>query len=765
MIANGHLYCCHPCGVPPRRPTLATARSALIRFPSAQFRRAASDRGGSTKRCVTATRLAALIAILGIAPPAVRELSASVPTAGLRRTPVPSWVDRVPAESLLRAPATQAKQQEPSTAAPPESAPGSAAAAPAEAAPAETTSPGASGPVLLQETQLLLARRGPPVSYRRLVVDLADRNALDRWSTLELAFSPPHEQLRLHEVRVRRGGEWSDRLASSRQRMAERQTELNASILSDEQSLLLILADLRVGDVLDAAWSVEGTNPVLGGRISQQLSLAPPGTARRRIRVLVDPGVTVSSRVLGDTVPSSTRTLGNGRREWLWEVDPPAEWQWEDGVPDDVLLEPELHLSSFANWAEVRDWGVALYTAESPRAELTQLTAEWRALAPPDRLLAALRFVQGEVRYLSLTEGEHTMRPRQPIEVLDSRWGDCKDKSILLVALLRELEIPAWPALVSTWRGSGLEAGLPSPGLFDHVIVAAEMAGAPVWMDATLPPQSPSGLEDLWLPRYTLGLELRPGLDSLSAIPLEASRRGEQHVEFDYHLADDLAHFTVEIATRRTGQLARDLRQDVAEAGLDDLTARYLAYYQADRETITGEPLRIEDADAPATVVTRERYRADLPDRSFALLPLEVGSLLPLPEADEERRLPLGLPHPLTHSETVRLHYAADEWEPVSDTIDNAWFRFTASSRTLADGFELSYALDTKSDRVAPTDLAAYRSAVERVGQTLGYEVWQPPAERHPGKAAAALGMGLVAFAGAAAQSRRLLRRLRPELR
>ena len=84
-------------------------------------------------------------------------------------------------------------------------------------------------------------------------------------------------------------------------------------------------------------------------------------------------------------------------------------------------------------------------------------------------------YVAQEIRYQQ--DYENTIagvRPHSCPVVLERGYGDCKDKAVVLIALLRTLGIDAWPALVNTDWHDGIGTWLPSPGAFNHVIVVAE---------------------------------------------------------------------------------------------------------------------------------------------------------------------------------------------------------------------------------------------------------------------------------------------------
>ena len=102
-----------------------------------------------------------------------------------------------------------------------------------------------------------------------------------------------------------------------------------------------------------------------------------------------------------------------------------------------------------------------------------------------ERTMAALEVVQTQIRYLSVSLGESSHRPTDPNTVLSRRYGDCKDKSLLLATMLRELGIKAEPVLLEAGSRRAMSRMLPSPLLFNHAIVKAVVKGEPYYLDPT----------------------------------------------------------------------------------------------------------------------------------------------------------------------------------------------------------------------------------------------------------------------------------------
>jgi hypothetical protein len=96
--------------------------------------------------------------------------------------------------------------------------------------------------------------------------------------------------------------------------------------------------------------------------------------------------------------------------------------------------------------------------------------------APREQLETLLGFLRQDVRYVAVEVGIGGYRPTPAGETLERRWGDCKDKSLLLIDLLEEVGVPAYPVLIRSSMGGDIDAEFPGPGQFNHLIVAVPEA-------------------------------------------------------------------------------------------------------------------------------------------------------------------------------------------------------------------------------------------------------------------------------------------------
>jgi len=148
-----------------------------------------------------------------------------------------------------------------------------------------------------------------------------------------------------------------------------------------------------------------------------------------------------------------------------------------------------LGISSFDSWETFIAWYRRISKdadAITPpvQAKADEIKAAYNTRT--ERIKAAFEFV-GAIRYVAIECGIAGFRARTPEQVLQKRYGDCKDKANLLCALLRAMDIPAGFALVN--RGSSTDPDFPG-WQFNHAIAFAPAAsdqGQPLdlWLDST----------------------------------------------------------------------------------------------------------------------------------------------------------------------------------------------------------------------------------------------------------------------------------------
>jgi hypothetical protein len=195
-------------------------------------------------------------------------------------------------------------------------------------------------------------------------------------------------------------------------------------------------------------------------------------------------------RVYNDkTLQPVITTSADGRtKTYRWERKnlPPIEI--EPGMPPINDIRVWMELSSIGSWQEIaqRFWSLAhpqMQPNVATRDTVARLTANKKN--DTEKARAIYDWVANRVRYVGVELGLSAIKPHAVAEVQEKLYGDCKDKAILLITMLKLAGISAHPALLKAGELRPVEANLPSLSAFNHCIALAEVEGKEVWLDAT----------------------------------------------------------------------------------------------------------------------------------------------------------------------------------------------------------------------------------------------------------------------------------------
>jgi hypothetical protein len=374
--------------------------------------------------------------------------------------------------------------------------------------------------VLLWNLQTRYGADGEEI-YGEVATRIETSEGLADSGTLIQNWSPDTDTVTIHRMQVLRDGKAIDLLAGGKKlTVVRRETNLESAALDGKLTATLQVEDLRVGDVVAVAATLVRKDPALAGRSEAGVSANLGQPARRvYIRQLWPETERIrwkASRDLG--APALNASSGTELVYDFADRVPPDPPKGAPARYHDLSL---LQVSEFGDWGEVAGVIAPLYATASQIGPDSPLRAEIERIkrahpAPEGRAMAALRLVQDQVRYLYVGMDFGNYTPANADQTWTRRFGDCKGKTALLLALLRELGIKAEPALVSTGGGDGLEQRLPMLSWFDHVLVRAELGGKTYWLDGTR--LGDRKLADVPVPDYRWALPVRPSAAKLEAL-------------------------------------------------------------------------------------------------------------------------------------------------------------------------------------------------------------------------------------------------------
>lgn len=572
-------------------------------------------------------------------------------------------------------------------------------------------------------------RPGSDVAYADYVYEPRSQGNIADAGRFDLSFNPDYQQLTLHRVELRRNGRWESRLKPKDISIARRERQFEQDIADGLVAALIVIEDVRVGDVVRISWSVTGSNPILAGQFSEQAVLAfGHPMLETRLRALYTPGTEiVSYRENGAPAPIVSQQAGATVVEVAAErVD---RVQDEDDYPTWYEPYPMVQFAPKRGWNDVVRWALPLYPDQSAQRlpeDLEQRIAEWKRIRDPGaRLQAALRVVQDEVRYFGVETGTSSHRPRPPAEVWTKRYGDCKDKTWLLVTVLGRLGIRAVPALVNTNRGRGIRGYAPAADVFNHVIVQADIAGRVVYVDPTIRLQG-GAPERGDLSGYGFVLPVSATQDALAEVVAPTGQVVGVNASERYVV--DGEGMRLEISTEYIGGSADHARRSLDEERMDDRSRRYSEYYgkRLGPIQVLHAPV-VEDDRASNVLRIRESYRLGSPwdkdgdTRSLDLQADTLSAVAALPK-HTERKGPLYFARPGRYVHDVRVEAPAG-WMPrfakEETRITSTAFAYRRILESTDGSTHLRYEMDTSQRELALADVPGHVRDLRKLADGL----------------------------------------------
>lgn len=250
-----------------------------------------------------------------------------------------------------------------------------------------------------------------------------------------------------------------------------------------DRRIVCTVPGLKIGDVLHlkverkthkprcvGKWAdisiMEWSRPIL--KSTYEIT-APRELPLRKIAVRNPLGnMSVSKRVLADGSTVHHFSCTNSPQAFPEPDMPPLYTQVQN-----------VRVSTSESWREISEWywDLCVPHLERTNAAMTNKVAEIGGGISGDALMRALfKFVSQDVRYMGLTM-EDTSPGYAPHDVnvtFDNRYGVCRDKAGLLVAMLRIAGFKAYPVLINV--GAKMDSDVPQP-YFNHAVVAVEKPG------------------------------------------------------------------------------------------------------------------------------------------------------------------------------------------------------------------------------------------------------------------------------------------------
>jgi len=167
----------------------------------------------------------------------------------------------------------------------------------------------------------------------------------------------------------------------------------------------------------------------------------------------------------------------SGDKIYKWKASNIPAFRFEPNMGDwsEYNYHVDFTLSSWNEWIDVSYWYYnkklkkQLKVTDKIKEKALELTKDKKSEI--EKIKAIHRYVQSLNYYSGHLSYGHAIKPMAAEAVLERGYGDCKDKSTLMISLLESLDIKAKPVLVATADDGLVDTDVPSLRYFNHMIV------------------------------------------------------------------------------------------------------------------------------------------------------------------------------------------------------------------------------------------------------------------------------------------------------
>ncbi len=505
--------------------------------------------------------------------------------------------------------------------------------------------------------------------------------------------------------------------------------DTSTSMYYDTRSRTLRFPGLQRGDVMELEYRLvprSSVNPY-GNYYGTLMAFQTGLPQRLRRYVLIAPNDRPLNVVEQRMPVRATISHTTTETTYRWDATRIQPLMTEPRGPTLTEVAPYVSASTFANWEQFGRWYAAMvapqFTLNSElHAAVDQLTSG--SLTELEKIHAIHEFVLRNTNYIAMEFGVHSYKPYPVTQVYARRFGDCKDKASLTIALLRAAGIEADMGLVRTRKLGDISDRAITIAVFNHAV--AYVPKYDLWLDGTA---DYAGLRELPLDdqgAMALTVDLN-GKATLRRIPGTLPWQNYTHRLVQAQIQTD-GKIVFEGSAYTRGEDAPGLRREyeLPERQRDTVRANLAQIYpsvQVDMVHVDGA----HDLEHDIKVRFSGSLNTFAGQETLTLAP----SWLPHKYVDalaalESRSQPLQLPAPWTTEE--ELHFALPQGAKFQSVPEDEQYETSFGSAAIryerrAGELVITTSVQFRKVRVEPAEYGAFRDFCSQVEKAFRTEI------------------------------------------
>ena len=402
-----------------------------------------------------------------------------------------------------------------------------------------------------------------------------------------------------------------------------------------------------------------------------------------------------------------------------WEIDDWEGAQYEPQIPPLREIMPTIMFTASGSWEKEADKIASSILTKCVAGEKVKAVAESLASGASPRKAAEniLFFIQEKFKPIFISPNLIGYEPNSAEKVFENGYGDSRDLSVLLIAMLKSAGIDAFPALVASHGAKIFD--LPTVHQFNRMVVAAQIKGKTVFLD---PMREYADVGYLGAANGERAFVIIPGKAHLEKIPPFEPNSNGAVFSYDLHIGDD-GSVDGTISTEASGSAAQKIRSMFRHAKKRKKKQRIetAASNVAEGAKVEGKPI-IENIDKNSESA---RVQFDMSAKNFLIVQDKMAiiwlshtpfALFDLPDISKEsRKFPLFIDEPEMLMKNFTIYFPEKykvDYVPPIQTYENEVGMLSVGSQAGDYSLTVNITLKLKKKRISPEEYENLRQLI-----------------------------------------------------
>ncbi|MCX5711295.1 MAG: DUF3857 domain-containing protein [Candidatus Omnitrophica bacterium] len=359
-------------------------------------------------------------------------------------------------------------------------------------APMQEDFPEAGAIILSADEEIEVSKEGIQTSYMHYLIKILNERGKNEFAETQVGYDSTYEKVELEGARTISSDGRVTQVGGRHIRDVSRYTDF--PLYSNARAFIISFPEVAEGAIIE--YKVKVTNNQLINKkdfvvnyplqttepvISAKFSVRFPKNTPPNLKIINDDYNTFGAELKPKIQDGAESCVYSWAFKNIPQIIP------ESNMPPGVLVNPTILMSTFNDWQAIYRWWRALSRDKikadpAIKAKVRELTAE----TPDEKAKAAAiyNYCAKNIRYVAVEYGDAGYEPHAASDIFKNKYGDCKDQAVLLVTMLKEAGLDAWPVLIPTKADYNLSADFPTVQ-FNHCIAALSLNGQVIFMDPT----------------------------------------------------------------------------------------------------------------------------------------------------------------------------------------------------------------------------------------------------------------------------------------